>query len=86
MPRIVTDAGSGTDTASNEGTISPVMKLALIAAPVLALYSPIVPVLAFPTNRSPKPSSASPTGPRPPPVDSPVMKLALTAVPLLARY
>jgi hypothetical protein len=32
------------DNASSEGSLNPVMKLALIAAPVLALYWPTVPV------------------------------------------
>ena len=40
--------GSGTDaTASPEGLISPVMKLALIAAPVVASYSPTIPALTW---------------------------------------
>ena len=53
--------------------ISPVMKLALIAAPVVALYSPTVPPLEFVTKRV-SPNTASPKG-----AFSPVMKLGLAA-------
>jgi len=44
--------GSGTDaTASPLGLVSPVMKLALIAAPVVASYSPTVVPWKFDTKR-----------------------------------
>ena len=39
------------DTAIPKGVLSPVMKLALIVAPVVALYSPTVPVLRSATKR-----------------------------------
>ena len=59
------------NTASPTGSFSPVMKLALIAAPVVASYLPTVPPLAFATKRV-LPDTASPSG-----TFSPVMKLAL---------
>src|SRR5713101_596866 len=58
----------------------PVAKLALIGAPVVALYSPTVPLLKFATKRW-SPDRKSPAGP-----SSPGMKLALITAPVLALY
>lgn len=55
-----------------------VMKLALIATPVLALYSPIVPPV---DTKSVLPDNAKPLG-----LFSPVMKLALIGAPVVALY
>ena len=53
MPNVVTDAGSGTaEKAIMLGPESPVMKLAFIAAPVLALYSPMLPPSWLATKRT----------------------------------
>ena len=56
------------------------IKLALIAAPVVALYSPTVVPPKFVTKRL-LPDTASPEGPF-----SPVIKLALIAAPVVALY
>src|SRR5690349_15085841 len=73
--------GSGTDaTAMPVGLFSPVMKLALIAVPVVASYSPTVVPDWFATKRS-LPDNARPAGPF-----SPVMKLVLIAAPVVALY
>jgi len=59
-----------------------VIKFALIAAPVLALYFPTVPVELLATKRAvPSPDNASPMG-----LMSPVMKLALITAPVAASY
>jgi len=50
------------DNASPQGPFSPMMKLALIAAPVVALYSPTVLLLLFATKRL-LPDNASPKEP-----------------------
>jgi len=56
--------------------------MGLIAAPVVALYFPTVPVELFATKRAvPLPDNASPVG-----LLSPVMKLALIAAPVVALY
>jgi hypothetical protein len=57
------------------GPFNPVIKLALIAAPVVALYSPTMPLPSFATNRR-LPDKASPCG-----WFTPVMKLALITAP-----
>jgi hypothetical protein len=67
-------------TATPLGKVSPVMKLALIGAPVLASYSPTVPPKKFATKRV-LPDTASPKG-----SPSPVIKLGLIAAPVLASY
>ncbi len=73
--------GSGTDaTRTPLGSFSPVMKLALIAAPVAASYSPTAPPNWFPTKRL-LPDNASWPG-----LFIPVMKLGLIAAPVVALY
>src|SRR5258708_4876775 len=67
-------------TARKYAPFRPVMKLALIAAPVEALYSPRVPLRLSATKRL-LPKSARPTGPF-----RLVMKLALIAAPVVALY
>ena len=51
LPTAIIDyaEGSGTDATAESGgeLISPVMKLALIAAPVVASYSPTIPALTW---------------------------------------
>ena len=64
--------------ATPEGPFSPVINFALIAAPVVALYSPTVPLPSFTTKRV-LPVTPSPVG-----AFNPVMKLALIAAPLAA--
>src|SRR5271165_4111253 len=49
------------DNTTSAGSFSPVMKLALITAPVVALYSPTVPLAEFATRRL-LPDNASPVG------------------------
>src|SRR5271165_1430085 len=74
-------AGPSADNASTPGPFSPVMKLGLIAAPVVALYSLTV-LLLFSTKRAvPSADNASEEGPF-----SPVMKLGLIAAPVVALY
>ena len=70
------------DNASPQGALSPVMKLALIAAPVVALYSPTVLLRPFVTKMAvPSPDNATPPGPL-----TPVMKVALISAPVVASY
>ena len=72
------------DNASPTGPFSPVMKLALIVAPVVALYSPtVVPLKLVPWFATKRllPDNRSPTGPY-----SPVIKLGLIAAPVVALY
>src|SRR5215469_15570091 len=69
------------------GPLRPVMKLALIAAPVVASYLPTVPVVKFATKRKPEgknglgPTTASPVG-------SPLIKMksGVMAAPVSALY
>ena len=82
-PSVIMDHGEGSGTGASKspvGWFSPVMKLAFIAAPVVASYSPTVVPDWFATKRS-LPDNARPAG-----LFSPVMKLALIAAPVVALY
>jgi hypothetical protein len=59
---------------------SPVIRFAFMAAPVVALYSPTVPVKKLVTKRV-SPDSANPLAPA-----IPVRRLGLIAVPVTASY
>ncbi len=72
---------AGPKKASLTGAFSPVMKLALITAPVVRSYLPTVPLKLATKRRCSTLSSASPKG-----TDSPVMKLALITSPVAALY
>src|SRR5271165_5396155 len=84
------DVGVGVGATANRGlSCSPVMKLALIATPIVASYLPTVPVPGdwmlliekIPPTKRLLPDTASPVRPL-----SPVMKLALIAAPVVALY
>ena len=68
------------DTAMPYGKLNPETSAALTAAPVVALYSPIVPLPLFMTHRSP-PDKAMPLG-----LFNPATSEALTAAPVVALY
>src|SRR5436190_14433855 len=75
--------GSGTActwNANPAGEVSPVMKLGLIRAPVMALYSRTVPAGPLATKRL-LPNTARPLGPL-----TPVMKIGLIRAPVEASY
>src|SRR5437868_8171383 len=74
--------GSGTACTCNTnaaGWLSPVMKLGLIGAPVMASYSPTVPEALLATKRL-LPKIARPLGP------STVMKVGLIRAPVVAFH
>jgi hypothetical protein len=68
MGKLITASGTGgTGTAASpSGSLNPVMKLALIAAPVVALYAPTVSPNAFATKRVLPDNTSPETGMRPP--------------------